>query len=179
MCEDVWADPDLDGLSLYSRDPVLELIHRGAQILVNLSASPFELGKAAERRELVRRYAADSGRYFVYANQVGGNDELVFDGHSMIFDGRGQVVARAHDFAEDLLVYEVPDDALSGAKGAAGRPGEIRDTASSPQAEALAALELGVRDYVQQVWVRHRPARSLGRHRFGADRRHRRARPRA
>ena len=150
VCEDVWADPDLDGLSLYTRDPVLELIHRGSQILVNLSASPFELGKAAERRELVRRYAADSGRYFVYANQVGGNDELVFDGHSMIFDGRGQVVARAHDFAEDLLVYEVPDDALSGARGSAGRPGEIRETASSPQAEALAALELGVRDYVQK-----------------------------
>jgi predicted amidohydrolase len=115
----VWADPDLDGLSLYSSDPVLELIHRGAQILINLSASPFELGKAAERRELIRRYAADSGRFFVYANQVGGNDELVFDGHSLIFDGRGQVVARARDFAEDLLVYDVPDAALSGAKGAA------------------------------------------------------------
>jgi len=150
VCEDVWADPDLDGLSLYSRDPVLELIHRGAQILVNLSASPFELGKAAERRELIRRYAADSGRFFVYANQVGGNDELVFDGHSMVFDGRGQVVARAHDFAEDLLIYDVSDDALSGAKGAAGQPGEIRETASSPEAEALAALELGVRDYVRK-----------------------------
>ena len=107
ICEDVWADPDLDGRSLYSRDPVLELIHRGAQILVNLSASPFELGKAEERRELVRRYAADAGRFFVYANQVGGNDELVFDGHSMVFDGRGEVMARAHDFDEDLLVYEV------------------------------------------------------------------------
>ena len=150
VCEDVWADPDLDGFSLYSRDPVLELIHRGAQLMVNLSASPFELGKAAERRELIRRYAADSGRFFVYANQVGGNDELVFDGHSMIFDGHGEVVARAHDFAEDLLLYDVPDDALSGAKGAAGDLGEIRDTASSLEAEALAALELGVRDYVRK-----------------------------
>ena len=150
VCEDVWADPDLDGRSLYSRDPVLELIHRGAQILVNLSASPFELGKAAERRELVRRYAADSGRFFAYANQVGGNDELVFDGHSLVFDGRGEVVARAHDFAEDLLVYEVPDEALGEARGAAGLPGEIRETASSPEAEAMAALELGLRDYVRK-----------------------------
>ncbi len=150
VCEDVWADPDLDGQSLYSRDPVLELIHRGAQILVNLSASPFELGKAAERRELVRRYAADSGRFFAYANQVGGNDELVFDGHSLVFDGRGEVVARAHDFAEDLLVYEVPDEALGEARGAAGLPGEIRETASSPEAEAMAALELGLRDYVRK-----------------------------
>ena len=150
VCEDVWADPDLDGQSLYSRDPVLELIHRGAQILVNLSASPFELGKAAERRELVRRYAADSGRFFAYANQVGGNDELVFDGHSLVFDGRGEVVARAHDFAEDLLVYEVSDETLKGLKGAEGLPGEIRETASSLEAEALAALELGLRDYVRK-----------------------------
>ncbi len=150
VCEDVWADPDLDGQSLYNRDPVLELIHRGAQILVNLSASPFELGKAAERRELIRRYAADSGRFFAYANQVGGNDELVFDGHSLVFDGRGEVVARARDFTEDLLVYEVPDEALSGDRGAAGVPGEMCETASTPQAEALAALELGLRDYVHK-----------------------------
>jgi NAD+ synthase (glutamine-hydrolysing) len=147
VCEDVWADPDLDGHSLYHRDPVLELIHRGAQLLVNLSASPFELGKAGERRELVRRYAEDSGRFFVYANQVGGNDELVFDGHSMIFDGRGRVVARAKDFDEDVLVYDVPDEALN-KKGFEGTTGVIREVADSRQAEALCALELGLRDYV-------------------------------
>jgi NAD+ synthetase len=147
ICEDVWADPDLDGHSLYHRDPVLELIHRGAQLLVNLSASPFELGKAGERRELVRRYAEDSGRFFVYANQVGGNDELVFDGHSMLFDGRGRVVARAKDFAEDLLIHDVPDEALE-SKGIEGAVGEIREVAESREAEALAALELGLRDYV-------------------------------
>jgi NAD+ synthase/NAD+ synthase (glutamine-hydrolysing) len=150
VCEDVWADPDLDGRSLYTRDPVLELIHRGAQLLVNISASPFELGKAAERRELVRRYAADAGRFFVYANQVGGNDELVFDGHSMVFDGRGEVVARACDFAEDLLLYEVPDEALGESRGAAGPPGELRDVTGSREAEAMAALELGLRDYVRK-----------------------------
>jgi NAD+ synthase (glutamine-hydrolysing) len=147
ICEDVWADPDLDGRSLYHRDPVLELIHRGAQLLVNLSASPFELGKAGERRELVRRYAEDAGRFFVYANQVGGNDELVFDGHSMVINGRGRVVARAKDFSEDLLIYDVPDDAFD-TKGIEGAKGEIRAVAESREAEALAALELGLRDYV-------------------------------
>jgi len=150
VCEDVWADPDLDGRSLYHRDPVLELIHRGARLLVNLSASPFVLGKAGERRELVRRYAEDSGRFFVYANQVGGNDDLVFDGHSMIFDGRGRVAARANDFEEDLLIYEVPDEALSDARGVEGALGEIRPVAESTEAEALAALELGLRDYVKK-----------------------------
>ncbi len=148
VCEDVWADPDLDGHSLYHRDPVLELIHRGAQLLINLSASPFELGKAGERRDLVRRYAKDSGRFFVYANQVGGNDELVFDGHSMIFDGNGQVVARATDFSEDLLIYDVPDEALGEDRGIEGAPGLVREVADSSEAEALAALELGLRDYV-------------------------------
>jgi NAD+ synthetase len=149
ICEDVWSDPDFDGRSLYHRDPVDELVEGGAQLLVNLSASPFELGKAAERRELVRRYAAESGLFFIYANQVGGNDELVFDGHSLIFDGRGQVVARAHDFGEDLLVYDIPDEALS-ATGVAGEVGEIRETSGSRDAEALAALELGLRDYVRK-----------------------------
>jgi NAD+ synthetase len=147
ICEDVWADPDFDGRSIYHRDPVLELVHRGAELLVNLSASPFELGKAGERRELVRRYAEDSGRFFVYANQVGGNDELVFDGHSMVIDGRGRVVARAHDFDQDLLVYEVPAAAFED-KGVEGPKGDQRSVAETRQAEALAALELGLRDYV-------------------------------
>ncbi len=98
VCEDVWADPDLDGRSIYHRDPVLEQVEAGAQILINISASPFELGKAAQRRDLVRRYAAQSGRFFVYANQVGGNDELVFDGHSIIVDPTGKVVLRGRDF---------------------------------------------------------------------------------
>jgi NAD+ synthetase len=150
VCEDVWADPDLDGHSLYHRDPVLELVHRGAQILVNLSASPFELGKASERRELIRGYAEDSGRFFIYANQVGANDDLVFDGHSMVFDGKGRVVARANDFEEDLLLYDVPDEALEDAKGVEGPIGEIREVAESREAEALAALELGLRDYVRK-----------------------------
>ncbi|MBD3872553.1 MAG: NAD+ synthase [Acidobacteria bacterium] len=150
VCEDVWADPDLDGYSLYHRDPVLELIHRGARLLVNLSASPFVLGKAGERRELVRRYAEDSGRFFVYANQVGGNDDLVFDGHSMVFDGQGRVVARARDFEEDLLIYEVPDEALGDERGVEGALGDVRPVAESTEAEALAALELGLRDYVRK-----------------------------
>jgi len=88
VCEDVWADPDRDGFSLYHRDPVAEMVDRGAQLLVNISASPFELGKAELRRDLVRRYATSSGRFFLYANQVGGNDELVFDGHSLVWTAR-------------------------------------------------------------------------------------------
>jgi NAD+ synthetase len=150
ICEDAWADPDFDGVSLYHRDPVQELIKRGARLLINLSASPFELGKAAERRELIRRYAKDSGRFFVYANQVGGNDELVFDGYSLVIDGQGQVVARGRDFAEDLVLYDIPDAALGEEPGCAGEPGMLRDVATTREAQALAALEMGLRDYLRK-----------------------------
>jgi NAD+ synthetase len=150
ICEDVWADPDDDGVSLYHRDPVTELVEAGARLLVNLSASPFELGKAAQRRELVRRYAADSGRFFCYVNQVGGNSELVFDGHSLVVDGQGRVVARARDFAEDVIVSDVPDRALGARSGAAGAPGPVREVADGLEAQAMAALELGLRDYVRK-----------------------------
>jgi len=145
VCEDVWADPDLDGRSIYHRDPVLELVEAGAELLINISASPFELGKAAQRRDLVRRYAAQSGRFFVYANQVGGNDELVFDGHSIVVDPTGEVVVRGRDFAEDLLVYDVD---LTASRG---EPGELREVAESMEDEALEALELGLRDYARKT----------------------------
>jgi len=142
VCEDVWSDPDLDGRSIYHRDPVMELVDGGADILINVSASPFELGKAAQRRDLVRRYAAQSGLHFVYVNQVGANDELVFDGHSIVVDPSGRVVLRARDFSEDLLLYDVPP--------AAGESdlGELRDVAECEEAQALSALELGLRDYL-------------------------------
>ena len=141
VCEDVWADPDLDGRSIYHRDPVLEQVEAGAQLLINISASPFELGKAAQRRDLVRRYAAQSGRFFVYANQVGANDELVFDGHSIIVDPTGEVVVRGHDFAEDLLVHDIDLEA------GGGESGVLRPVADSEEEEAFKALELGLKDY--------------------------------
>lgn len=145
VCEDVWSDPDLDGRSIYHRDPVLEQVEAGAQLLINISASPFELGKAAQRRDLVRRYAAQSGRFFVYANQVGGNDELVFDGHSIVVDPTGRVVVRGHDFAEDLLVYDIDLEASD------GELGERRPVAESTEEEAVKALELGLRDYAKKT----------------------------
>jgi NAD+ synthetase len=148
VCEDVWADPDLDGRSIYHRDPVMELVDLGAEILINVSASPFELGKAAQRRDLVRRYAAQAGRYFVYVNQVGGNDELVFDGHSIVVDPGGRVVLRANDFAEDLLIHDVPTD------GSDGAVGELRQVADSEEEEALRALVLGLEDYLRKCGFR-------------------------
>ncbi len=146
VCEDVWVEPPAGGRRLYLRDPVAEAAAAGADLLINLSASPFELGKAHVRREMIAREAAEHRRPFIYVNQVGANDELVFDGHSLVVDAQGGVVVRARDFAEDLVVVDVP----VGATGGWSAP-VLREVAGSTEEEAYRALVLGVRDYVRKT----------------------------
>jgi NAD+ synthase (glutamine-hydrolysing) len=117
VCEEVWNDRDFWPRRLYERDPVCELAQRGADLLINISSSPFTIGKAQLRRDMIRQEAVKNGRPFLYVNQVGGNDELVFDGHSLVFDARGEIVARGADFDEDFLLCDVP---ASGAPVAIG-----------------------------------------------------------
>ena len=104
----MWNDRDFWPRRLYERDPVCELAQRGADLLINISSSPFTIGKAQLRRDMIRQEAVKNARPFLYVNQVGGNDELVFDGHSLVFDARGEVVLRGADFAEDFLLCDVP-----------------------------------------------------------------------
>ena len=108
VCEEVWNDRDFWPKRLYARDPVCELADQGADLLINISSSPFTIGKAQVRRQMIRQEAVKNGRPFIYVNQVGGNDELVFDGHSLVFDGGGNVVLRGRDFEEDFLVCDLP-----------------------------------------------------------------------
>jgi len=150
ICEDVWNDPDLWPRRLYHREPVDELAAQGAQLLINLSSSPFDMTKAEVRRRLVRHEACQHGRYFFYVNQAGGNDELVFDGHSLGIDPAGEVVLRARDFEEDFLVYEVPDEALARPSSARGAPGILRDVSQTTTEAVWKALVLGLRDYVRK-----------------------------
>jgi NAD+ synthase (glutamine-hydrolysing) len=110
VCEEVWNDRDFWPKRLYARDPVCELADQGADILINISSSPFTIGKAQVRRQMIRQEAIKNARPFVYVNQVGGNDELVFDGHSLVFDASGRVILRGRDFDEDFLVCDVPVD---------------------------------------------------------------------
>ncbi len=144
ICEDVWSDPELWQRRLYRRDPVRELAAQGVDLLVNLSASPFSLGKAEQRRQLIRSEAREHGRPFVYVNQVGGNDELLFDGHSLAVDASGAVIARAWDFAADLVVLDL----------AAPHSAPLRPVAGRLEEEAYRALVLGVRDYVRKSGFR-------------------------
>lgn len=150
ICEDVWNDPELWPRRLYHREPVDELASQGAQLFINLSSSPFDTTKAEVRRRLIRHEARQHGRYFFYVNQVGGNDELVFDGHSLGVDPSGEIVLRARDFEEDFLMYDIPGEALARPSSLRGRPGTLRTVSCGGTDAAWKALVLGLRDYVRK-----------------------------
>ncbi len=130
VCEDVWSD---DG-------PPGEAVRAGAELVVNVNASPFHGGRQREREAMLTDRAARLGRPIVYVNMVGGQDELVFDGGSLVVDGNGSVVARARRFVEDLLVVD-PDPA---------GPSARLEEPLGEDAEVYEALVTGTRDYVRK-----------------------------
>ena len=140
VCEEAWNDPEFWPRRLYPRDPVADLAAQGVDLFVNISSSPFEMGKAAIRRDMIRQHAARHRVPFLYLNQVGGNDELIFDGHSLGFDANGDLLLRAGDFEEAFVVVDVPS------AGAA----QIAPVSASREEEAWHALRLGLRDYVSK-----------------------------
>jgi len=97
ICEDCW----------YPSGPMAWQAYHGAELLININGSPYHYGKRAPREEMVAGRAADYGAYVAYVNEIGGQDELVFDGNSVVFDPQGEVVAHAASFREDLLFYDV------------------------------------------------------------------------
>jgi NAD+ synthase (glutamine-hydrolysing) len=140
ICEDAWTDPELwpHGM-LYDVDPVGILAGRGATLFVNISASPYHAGKEEIRFGLIRGHARKHGRPFVFVNQVGANDELVFDGRSFAFDGQGEPVAVGAAFAEDVRTVETRQ---------AGTPGLYAPL--GPIESVHEALVLGLRDYMRK-----------------------------
>lgn len=143
ICEDIWNVPDYLPRPLYRDDPVAEMRHASVQLLINIAASPFHLGKACWVGELLGRHAVQSAMQVIYVNQVGGNDELVFQGRSMAWDAAGSLVARGADFEEDLVVFDTET-------GAGECHGESLDTVD----ELLGALVLGLRDYAAKCGFR-------------------------
>jgi NAD+ synthase/NAD+ synthase (glutamine-hydrolysing) len=139
ICEDIWNDRDFWKRRRYHRDPVEQLARAGAQCVINLSASPFTVGKQRLREAMLGQMAAKHGLPLAYVNQVGGNDDLVFDGRSCAFDARGKLIARARGFAEDLLVVDTDVPV-----------GRIEEDELEPEAEIWKALVLGTRDYVRK-----------------------------
>jgi NAD+ synthase (glutamine-hydrolysing) len=128
ICEDVWQPGP----------PATDLALAGAQLLVNLSASPFHVGKAEEREEMLVTRARDTSSYLAFCNLVGGQDELVFDGHSVVLDDAGEVIARAPGFEEHLLIVDVEPDLAIGRRLRDVRRRELdRSRESVPSAEIL------------------------------------------
>jgi NAD+ synthase (glutamine-hydrolysing) len=126
ICEDMWQPGP----------PATDLALAGAQLLVNVSASPFHVGKDREREEMFQQRARDSASFVAFVNAVGGQDELVFDGHSVVLDDEGEVLARAPGFEEALLVVDVDPTAAMGR-----RLSETRRRALAREREELPRVE--------------------------------------
>jgi len=166
VCEDMWQPGP----------PATDLALAGAQLLVNISASPFHVGKEREREQMLATRARDNVCYVAFVNAVGGQDELIFDGHSVVLDDEGEVLARAPGFEEALLVVDIePEETVGrrlrdvrrrslesereavpevpvvhiGAPRATGDPVEARIAPMLDELEQMRlGLELGLRDYV-------------------------------
>ncbi len=144
ICEDAWyGEPDTfyHDRPLRQFDPVAELVVAGADVLINLSASPFEKDKPHRRLNILRRHVATHGRPFVFVNQVGGNDDLVFDGNSLIVDADGNIVTQLAPFVEDFRVVSLSPPLPLFPSPSVDRPRE---------ADLLDALVLGLRDYMRK-----------------------------
>ena len=140
ICEDIWNDADFWPDRRYREDPVRDLVHAGAKLIVNISASPWQRGKEATRLAMLQRVVQDEHVPLVQVNMVGGNDELIFDGHSVALNERGDLIALGAGFAEEVLVVDT--DAPS--------PTPSLTMSAHPEEQLFRGLVLGVRDYVEK-----------------------------
>ena len=140
ICEDAWGFCQNEYGVCYGFDPVDTLCNAGASIIINLSASPFQMGKDVSRHEIFSAHCKKYSVPFVFVNQVGANDELVFDGSSMVLDSNGDVILALKSFTEDLAVFDTSIDAASH---------EFKP--QNPIDSAYNALVLGVRDYLHKT----------------------------
>ena len=142
ICEDFWFDDEILGTKLYCNNPVDQLARQGAQVLLNISASPFNSGKRKSRYDLFSEIAKRYRLPLVYVNQVGGNDELLFDGSSIVIDDQGQTIFCAPSFEEHHSLVNVH--------------GERCDSILAPdEAEEIGkGLILGLRDYIRKCGFR-------------------------
>src|SRR5476651_183752 len=113
ICEDIWNDADFWPERRYRCDPVRDLLESGARLIVNISASPWQRGKEATRLAMLQQVARDERVPLVQVNMVGANDELIFDGHSVVLNAQGDVLALGASFAEEVLVVDMEGAAPS------------------------------------------------------------------
>ena len=139
ICEDAWNDKNFWSKRLYPLDPVEELIRGGGNFVLNISASPYWMGKREFRRKMLASIAVTHKVPVVMVNQIGGNDSLIFDGSSLVLNPAGEVIAQGRSFEEDLVLFD-----------SSTLTGEIHEQIQGEEAKAYAALVLGTRDYVRK-----------------------------
>jgi NAD+ synthase (glutamine-hydrolysing) len=139
ICEDAWNDKQYWPRQRYGRDPVEELMRASGELIITINASPFDLGKRQRRREIFKATAGRFNAPIVYVNQVGGNDQLVFDGSSFAVDSKGKVVASATSFSEDIAYFDLENET-----------GDQHANLMDEEEAAFEALVLGTRDYMQK-----------------------------
>jgi NAD+ synthase (glutamine-hydrolysing) len=135
ICEDIWNDEDFWPVRRYQHNPPVELAEVGVSIIFNISASPWHIGKNKTRFEMLRSIAHKTRRPVVLCNQVGGNDELIFDGHSVVFNANGDLIAQGKWFAEDFIVVDTDSKTA------------LERIELPPEEAVYQALVLGLRDY--------------------------------
>ncbi len=137
ICEDIWQRSGYTERAFYEADPFADLVAEKVDLIVNMSASPYVLGKQRFRCELFARKCQQHRVCLLYVNQVGGNDELVFDGCSCVFNAAGRRIVQARDFAEDIVIFDLDDSASPKQHVCREGTGSVYE-----------ALILGLRDYV-------------------------------
>ena len=143
ICEDAWNDKQFWERRRYSRDPLEELVDKGAELIISINASPWNVGKGKLREAIFRASAQRFKLPLVYVHMVGGNDQLVFDGTSFVMTCRGEIAAQAKSFAEDLIIF----DSETGT-------GDHHASDFSADEAAYEALVLGTRDYIRKCGFR-------------------------
>jgi len=139
ICEDAWNDKAFWSRRLYGSDPIEDLVRLGGQLILNISASPFHVGKRELRQAMLSAIARHHKLPVLLVNQVGGDDSLVFDGSSIALNPAGELIAQAKSFEEDLILVDT-----------ATMTGDLHPQDAGEEASAYAALVLGTRDYVRK-----------------------------
>lgn len=139
ICEDLWNDRQFEGRRVYGLDPIQATVDAGARLLVNLSASPYRVGVQRQREAIFAQQVRLHGIPLVCVNQIGGDDDLIFDGAGLVLDATGAVAARAKAFAEDLIIVDLDRPREDQVQPYPDRLTEIR-----------LALVVGIRDYIEK-----------------------------
>ena len=147
ICEDLWNDEQFWGKRNYEVNPIEELAQLGVDIIVNLSASPYTVGKQKLREAMLTHAATAYNKPILYANQVGGNDDLIFDGNSVAYSNAGKLVAHGQSFETDLLVVKL-EELISSDQEQGEQKSKERELDSN--SEIFSALVLGVKDYARK-----------------------------